>query len=86
MQKLGLETFSLFSSSTVKNPNFSEFHISLIIENAQVDFKSEISELSLQRYLQNNTGGCLFFNFIASARVYDSCARICARIIMKFKT
>ena len=43
MQKWGLETFSLFSSSTVKNPNFSEFHISLIIENAQVDFKSEIS-------------------------------------------
>ena len=44
MQKLGLETFSLFSGSTVKNPNFSEFYIiSLIIENAQVDFKSEIS-------------------------------------------
>ena len=43
MQKLGLETFSLFSGSTVKNPNFSEFYIiSLIIENAQVDFKSEI--------------------------------------------
>ena len=42
MQKLGLETFSLFSGSTVKNPNVSEFHISLIIENAQVDFKSEI--------------------------------------------
>ena len=27
MQNLGLETFSLFSGSTVKNPNFSEFHL-----------------------------------------------------------
>ena len=43
MPKLDLETFSIFSGSTMKNPNFSEFHIiSLIIENAQVDFKSEI--------------------------------------------
>ena len=43
MQKLGLETFSLLSGNTVKNANFSEFHKGLIIENAQVDFKSEIS-------------------------------------------
>ena len=41
MQKLGLETFSLSFGSTIKNPNFSDFHRSLIIENAQVDFKSE---------------------------------------------
>ena len=49
MHKLGLETFSLFSDSTVKNRKFSEFQISLIIEYAQVNF----TRLQKVKYLLN---------------------------------
>ena len=49
MQKLGIETFSLFSGSTVKNCNFFEFQISLIIEYAQVNF----TRLQKVKYLLN---------------------------------
>ena len=49
MQKLGPETFSLFSGSTVKNCKFSEFQISLIIEYAQVNF----TRLQKVKYLLN---------------------------------
>ena len=49
MQKLGLETFSLFSGRTVKIYKFSEFQISLIIEYAQVNF----TRLQKVKYLLN---------------------------------